>query len=66
MARSTVSLGMLAARALSSCSRSGMLSAALGPPLRTAAMIALEIWENALPRFLSCAALRCLMFAHFE
>src|SRR5690606_3641637 len=64
MARWMLSLGMLAAVALSQASRRRGLASGSGPPARAATVISRMIFVQSLPRLASCRPLRCWMFAH--
>src|SRR5690606_32016851 len=64
MARSMVSRVMLAVSALSTAARNRGLSAGTGPPNLAATVSSRISLVNILPRLASCAALRCLIFAH--
>src|SRR5690554_979831 len=64
MARSSVSFGMLAAKARSMASRSRGLLAGSGPPMRAATVASRISLVKILPRFASWAFLRCWMLAH--
>src|SRR5262249_8483962 len=66
MARSTVSFGMLAARAASTAARSRGLAAGSGKPLRAAVVNSRISLVKTLARFLSCAPLRYMMFLNWE
>src|SRR5690606_28488382 len=57
---------MLAPSALSIALRSRGLAAGSPPPVRAATEISRMILVKILPRFASCAFLRCWMFAHLE
>ena len=65
IARSMLSLGMFAALARSIAAASVTFVSGLGS-CRAQTMISRVRRENKLDLFLSCAPLRCLMFAHFE
>jgi len=64
MARSTLSLGMLLAYALSIARRRRGLPSGSPPPNRAATVISLINRVKILPRLASCLPLRCWMFAH--
>src|SRR5690606_17612970 len=57
---------MLAPKALSIALRRRGLAAGSPPPVRAATEISRMILVKILPRFASCAFLRCWMFAHLE
>ena len=57
---------MLAASALSTAVRRRGLEAVSPPPRRAATEISRMSLVKILPRFASCAFLRCWMFAHLE
>jgi len=62
MARSMVSLGILAARAALIAPRRRGFWSESGMPPRAATVISRISLENILARFLSCLPLRCMMF----
>src|SRR5690606_16193080 len=64
MARWMLSLGILAAVALSQARRRRGLASGSGPPARAATVISRMILVQSLPRFASWRPLRCWMFAH--
>ena len=64
MARSMLSLGMLAPRHLSSTMRSRGFMAGSPPPILTAMVISLLSLEKILPRLASIAPLKCFTLAH--
>src|SRR5690554_6432417 len=64
MARSTLSLFMLAAKALSMARRRRGLEVGSPPPRRAATVISRMILVKILPRLASCLPLRCWMLAH--
>ena len=64
MALSMVSRFILAPSALSTAARSRGLSSTTAPPARAATTSSRINLVKSLPRLASCAALRCLMFAH--
>src|SRR2546423_15289055 len=66
MARSIVSLGMLAARASSIARRRRGLESGSPPPIRAATVMALEHFVQTLPRLLSSKAFLCLMLDEWE
>src|SRR5579883_1034755 len=66
MARSTVSFGMLAARAASTAARRRGLAAGSGRPVRAAVVNSRMILVKTLARFLSCASFRYMMFLNWE
>jgi hypothetical protein len=66
MARSTVSFGMLAWRAARTAALSRGFAAGSGSPIRAAVVNSRMILVNTLPRFLSCAPLRNMMFLNCE
>src|SRR5262245_52883645 len=61
-----LSLGMLTALASAIAYRSRKFDSGSAPPICAATMIALLSLVHRLPRFVSTAALRCLMFAQGE
>src|SRR6185312_5383512 len=66
IARSTVSFGMLAWRAASTAARNRGLAAVSGRPERAAVVNSRISLVKILPRFLSCAPLRYMMFLNCE
>src|SRR6266516_7306244 len=64
MTRSMFSLGMLAARHLSSTMRRRGFILGSPPPILAAMVISLLSFEKILPRLASMAPLKCLTFAH--
>src|SRR6188472_182383 len=66
IARWMLSLGIEAARALLTASRSRGFMSGSGMPDFAATVISRESLENAAERFLSCAPLRCMMFLNLE
>src|SRR5436190_2231927 len=66
MARSMVSLGMLAARASSIARRRRGFESGAPPPIRAATVMALEHLVQTLPRLLSSKAFLCLMLDEWE
>src|SRR6187200_3344024 len=66
MARSMLSLGMFAPRALSIARRSEKLVLASPPPSRAATVMARASLVNSAARFLSAAPFLCLIVDHFE
>src|SRR5687767_3080516 len=61
-----LSLGIEAARALLTASRSRGFMSGSGMPDFAATVSSRESLENAAERFLSCAPLRCMMFLNLE
>src|SRR5271166_1866451 len=66
MARSTLSLGMLAPLAARMAVRSRGLDAGSPPPMRAAMLISRMMRVKTRPRFASVAPFLCLIVAHFE
>src|SRR5262245_9914800 len=66
MARSMVSLGMLAERALSTASRKRALESGSPPPIRAAVAISRIVVGKTVARLWSCPPFLRLMVAHFE
>src|SRR5438105_15347221 len=64
MALSTLSMGMLPDRALSSAMRKRGFMSGSGPANFAAMLISLPILEKIRPRLASIAPLKCLTFAH--
>src|SRR2546421_8724902 len=64
MARSMLSMGILAARHLSNAMRKRGFMSGSAPPILVAIAISLPSFEKIRPRLASIAPLKCLTFAH--